>query len=98
MCVREKEKQERAGTKRNVDIPSATADADADADASMLVRWLTGPSRLALRQRSRPCYLHTLTSFTDFHGQTEASRGHGILFPLTATGLSTAEYIDRHWL
>lgn len=25
---------------------------------------------------SRPCYLHTLTSFTDFHGQTEASRGH----------------------
>lgn len=32
-----------------------------------------GPSWLW--QPSRPCYLHTLTSFTDFHGQTQTSRG-----------------------
>lgn len=41
---------------------------------------------------SRPCYLHTLTSFTDFHGQTEASRGSRISFSFDffrGFGLST---------
>lgn len=85
----EERKRNKRGLERNVDIPSAAAIGDADAaDASLLVRWLTGPSRLAPRQSSRPCYLHTLTSFTDFHGQTEASRGHGNFIPMsTATGL-----------
>lgn len=91
----ERTQQKRTGVERNMDIPFVAV--------SLHVRWPMGPSRLAPRQPpfppSRPCYLHTLTSFTDFHGQTEASRGHGISFDFFSwfRGLSTekAEFIYR---